>query len=112
MKTQELIKLQQLNIDMLDTNRNLISYLIVVYEKNGITHEEFIHAKMLLRQASKALQNLNKINHNNRKVTPSFSIDKVTEPNFTIVLYYALRKSRYNGIRLCCFTSSQATKRS
>ena len=38
--------------------------------------------------------------------------DNETEPNFTIVLYYALRKSRYNGIRLCCFTSSQATKRS
>jgi hypothetical protein len=35
-----------------------------------------------------------------------------TVSNFTIVLYYALRKSRYNGIRLCCFTSSQATKRS
>ena len=37
--------------------------------------------------------------------------DNETESNFTIVLYYALRKSRYNGICLCCFTSSQATKR-
>ena len=38
--------------------------------------------------------------------------DDETEPNPTIVLYYAIRKFRYNGIRLCCFTSSQATKRS
>jgi len=30
-----------------------------VYEKNGITHEEFSHAKSLLRQAVKALAKLN-----------------------------------------------------
>ncbi len=43
----------------MDANRNLASYLIDVYEKNGITHEEFSHAKSLLRQASKALAKLN-----------------------------------------------------
>ena len=34
--------------------------------------------------------------------------DDETEPEFAIVLYYAQRKSRYNGICLRCFTSSQA----
>ena len=59
MKRQELVKLQRLNLDLLDANRNLTSYLIDVYEKNGITHEEFSKAKSLLRQASKALAKLN-----------------------------------------------------
>ena len=59
MKEQELVRLQDLNIDLLDANRNLTSYLIDVYKKNGITHEEFSHAKSLLRQASKALAKLN-----------------------------------------------------
>lgn len=59
MKTQELVRLQDLNIDLLDANRNLISYLIQVYKRNGITHEEYQHAKDLLSQVSKALQKLN-----------------------------------------------------
>jgi len=59
MNEQKLVKLQRLNLDMLDANRNLTSYLIDVYEKNGITHEEFNHAKSLLRQAGKILAKLN-----------------------------------------------------
>ena len=59
MKTQELEKLQQLNIDLLDANRNLISYLIQLYEKKMITPPEFSQAKSLLRQASKAIAKLN-----------------------------------------------------
>ncbi len=46
------------------------------------------------------------------KSNPEKTTDDETEPDFSIVLYYALRKSRYNGIRLRCFTSSQARKRS
>ena len=47
----------------------------------------------------------------NRKVTPRRSTDDETESDFSIVLYYDLRKSRYNGIWLRCFTSSQAKER-
>ena len=75
------------------------------------------NAKPLLESHNQALQELE-----NTKIFLGFfqqptgntfkTTDNETEPNFTIVLYYALRKSRYNGICLCCFTSSQATKRS
>ena len=59
MNQKELLRLQDLNSDMWDTNRNLLSYLIQVYKRNGITHEEYQHAKDLLSQVSKALQKLN-----------------------------------------------------
>jgi len=79
MNKQELIKLQRLNLDLLDANRNLTSYLVDVYERNGLSHEKFSHAKSLLRQAGKALSYLNgKIDQpkGNRKKTT----DKGTEP--------------------------------
>lgn len=78
MKTQELIKIQELNIDLLDANRNLTSYLIDVYEKNGITHEEFSHAKSLLRQAGKALAYLN-----GKPNQPTILDTKKTDEDFT-----------------------------
>ena len=60
MNAQQLGRLQDLNIELLDTNRNLMSYLIQVYKKNGITGSEITHADELLAQVSKVLQ---KIDH-------------------------------------------------
>ena len=58
-----------------------------------------------------------KINHEELKSQqPKSNTEKTaddeTEPEFAIVLYYAQRKFRYNGICLRCFTSSQARQRS
>jgi hypothetical protein len=79
MKVQELSRLTDLNIELMDSNRNLMSYLIQVYERNGITHDEFSHAKSLLSQVSKVLQNTDKPSNrgltgqkNNRK--PNISL--------------------------------------
>lgn len=60
MKFQELSRLTNLNVELMDSNRNLMSYLIQVYERNGITHDEFSHAKDLLSQVSKVLQKIDK----------------------------------------------------
>lgn len=67
MKVQELSRLTDLNVELMDSNRNLMSYLIQVYERNGITHDEFSHAKSLLSQVSKVLQKIDK--PNNRQLT-------------------------------------------
>ncbi len=52
-------KCQDLSFEVWDTNRNLMSYLIQVYKRNGIKHEEYEHAKSLLSQLSKAMAKLN-----------------------------------------------------
>jgi len=46
----------------------------------------------------------------NREVTEIKTTDNETESIFSIVLYYAIRKSRYNGIRLRCTNASQTKK--
>jgi len=58
MNLREITRLKDLNLELMDTNRNLMSYLIQVYERNGITHDEFRHAKALLLQVSKVLQKI------------------------------------------------------
>jgi hypothetical protein len=87
MKTQELVKLQRLNLDMLDANRNLTSCLVDIYEKHGITHEEFNRAKMLLIQASRTLAKLN-----GKPYQPMGNTNKtdeeVTEPQNNNVIKY------------------------
>lgn len=52
-------KCQDLSFEVWDTNLNLLSYLIQVYKRNGIKHEEYEHAKSLLSQLSKAMAKLN-----------------------------------------------------
>ena len=59
MKTRELMHLQELNLDLLDANRNLASYLVDLYERRQISHEDFQRVKILYGEASKALARLN-----------------------------------------------------
>jgi len=72
MNKQEFARLHDLNIELMDCNRNLMSYLIQVYKKNGIVSTEVTHADALLSQVSKVLQKLVKpINRN-------FTVNKST----------------------------------
>ena len=52
-------KCQKLSFEVWESNRNLLSYLIQVYKRNGIKHEEYEHAKSLLSQLSKSMAKLN-----------------------------------------------------
>ena len=67
MNVKQLAELQDLNLELLDANRNLMAYLIQVYKKNGITHSETANADVLLSQVSKVLQKLDK--PTNRQLT-------------------------------------------
>ena len=49
----------KLNYELFDANRNLLSYLISIYEKNGIPHESIEKSRMLLNQVSHILDKLN-----------------------------------------------------
>ena len=101
--------LQQMNYELMDTFRTGLFWLISYCEKYDIPLPDLDRAKNLISVSGFILEysEFQQPIGNRNKTT-----EDETEPNFTIVLYYALRKSRYNGIRLCCFTSSQATKRS
>ncbi len=101
--------LQKTNYELMDTFRTGLFWLIGYCERYDIPLPDLDRAKNLILISGFILEDSEfqqPIGNRNKNT------DNVTEPNFTIVLYYALRKSRYNGIRLCCFTSSQATKRS
>ena len=59
MKTAQFDKYKDLSFEVWESNRNLMSYLIQVYKRNEISHEECQHAKSLLSQLSKAMEKLN-----------------------------------------------------
>jgi hypothetical protein len=59
MNRSQVVKLQELNLELLDANRNLMSYLIQTYKKTGIAIPEYIHADSLLSQVSNVLQKIN-----------------------------------------------------
>ena len=59
MKYKDFLKCQDLHFEAWDANQNLLSYLIQVYKRNGIKHEEYDHAKSLLSKLSKSMAKLN-----------------------------------------------------
>lgn len=79
MKNKDFLKCQELSFEVWDKNRNLMSYLIQVYKRNGIKHEEYEHAKSLLSQLSKAMAKLN--GTTDKKHDEEYA-DRETEPHF------------------------------
>lgn len=59
MKYKDFLKTKDLYFEAWDANQNLLSYLIQVYKRNGIKHEEYDHAKSLLSKLSKSMAKLN-----------------------------------------------------
>lgn len=59
MKYKDFLKCQDLYFEVWDANHTLLSYLIQVYKRNGITHDEYTHAKSLLSKYSKSMAKLN-----------------------------------------------------
>jgi len=67
MKYKDFLKCQDLHFEAWDANQNLLSYLIQVYKRNGIKHEEYDHAKSLLSKLSKSMAKLNEKPQNQPK---------------------------------------------
>ncbi|MEX2193118.1 MAG: hypothetical protein WD717_07045 [Nitrosarchaeum sp.] len=111
-KLKYTVEIHKLNLEMGEHLCSSLQWIIHFCKKYDIPLPDMNKIENIITKVREIEESKPHILIINRQVTERRSTDNETEPNFTIVLYYALRKSRYNGIRLCCFTSSQATKRS